>query len=135
LVTRLHTQLNIKANGLRAADAKAISEMLKANKSLTMLDLSDNEIGAWMSRGASTWDPDELTLTPEGPAALADALKVNSSVTSVSQNVQSCCALYALRFCFNFLLVSLSPLSVQSFVLNPIVFDLPVQRLSQRCLK
>ena len=43
--------------------------MLKVNKTLTKLDLSDNEIGAVkLSR-----DP-----TPEGPAALADALKSNS---------------------------------------------------------
>ena len=45
--------------------------MLKTNKTLTQLDLSDNEIGA---------EKDEQIKTPEGPAALAEGLKANQSV-------------------------------------------------------
>ena len=53
-----------KSNCPRTAGAKAISEMLKVNKTLTLLDLSDNEIGAEKnSRGEVT------KATPEGPAA------------------------------------------------------------------
>ena len=53
-----------KSNCLRAAGAKAISEMLKVNKTLTLLDLSDNEIGAEKNSRR------EVTkATPEGPAA------------------------------------------------------------------
>jgi hypothetical protein len=68
-------QLHAKSNGLRAAGAQTIGEVLKTNKTLTLLDLSNNEIGA---------EKDEygkLTkATPEGPAALADGLKANLSV-------------------------------------------------------
>ena len=64
-----------KSNCLRAAGAKAISEMLKVNKTLTLLDLSDNEIGA--EKG---YYGDIIKTTPEGPAALADGLKANQSV-------------------------------------------------------
>ena len=39
--------LQVSKNALRAAGAKAISEMLKVNKTLTKVDLSDNEIGAY----------------------------------------------------------------------------------------
>jgi hypothetical protein len=53
--------------------------MLKVNKTLTVLDLSDNEIG-----GYEEYDEDEdeevFWATPEGPAALADGLKANLSV-------------------------------------------------------
>jgi hypothetical protein len=71
--------LHAKSNGLRAAGAQAIGEMLKTNHTLTRLDLSDNEIGGWKE-----YDEDEeeevFRATPEGPAALADGLKANQSV-------------------------------------------------------
>ena len=70
-------QLHAKSNSLRAAGAKAISEMLRTNKTLTMVDLSDNEIGAYSkdNDGQAPWLP-----TPDGPAALAYGLKANSTV-------------------------------------------------------
>ena len=40
-------QLHAKSNGLRAAGAMAFGEVLKTNKTLAVLDLSENEIGAW----------------------------------------------------------------------------------------
>ena len=51
--------------------------MLKVNKTLAVLDLSDNEIGAYAknNNGRAPWIP-----SPEGPAALADGLKANQSV-------------------------------------------------------
>ena len=73
--------LAVSKCGLRAAGAKAISEMLQVNKTLTKLDLSDNEIGGY---GPSY----NFAATPEGPAALADALKSNSvlQLLDVSRN-------------------------------------------------
>jgi hypothetical protein len=68
-------QLHAKSNGLRAAGAQAFGEVLKTNKTLTKLDLSDNVIGAEKNLYG------EVTkTTPEGPAALADGLKANSTV-------------------------------------------------------
>jgi hypothetical protein len=57
--------------------------MLKTNKMLTLLDLSDNEIGAFQKydrRG----DKDGMQPTPEGPAALADGLKAQTPQYSSS---------------------------------------------------
>jgi hypothetical protein len=48
LVT-LGKQLHAKSNGLRAAGAQAIGEMLKTNKTLAVLDLSGNEIGGYFA--------------------------------------------------------------------------------------
>ena len=67
-------------NLLRADGAKAFADVLKLNKTLTDIDLSNNEIGAYArdNDGRGPWIP-----SPEGPAALADGLKDNSSVTKV----------------------------------------------------
>ena len=51
--------------------------MLKVNTTLTELNVSDNEIGA-ESDGYGN-----VEATPEGPAALAEGLAANSSVTQV----------------------------------------------------
>ena len=75
----LDKQLHAKSNGLRAAGAQAIGEMLKVNKTLTLLDLSDNEIGMWSEGSRARYNYKEHP-TPEGPAALADGLKANKSV-------------------------------------------------------
>ena len=93
------TQVAASRNLLRADGAKAFADVLKVNKTLTDIDLSDNEIGAYArdNVGRRPWIP-----SPEGPAALADGLKDNSSVTKVcvpSSSVQhssipSCHALY-----------------------------------------
>ena len=53
--------------------------MLKTNTTLTLLDLSDNEIGMW-SEGDKRYVGYKEHPTPEGPAALADGLKSNSTV-------------------------------------------------------
>ena len=76
--------LAVSKCSLRAAGAKAVSEMLRVNKTLTKVDLSDNEIGGWYKYG--TWG--DFTATPEGPAALADALKSNSVLQHL--NVSQC---------------------------------------------
>ena len=74
------TQVAASRNLLRADGAKAFADVLKVNKTLTDIDLSDNEIGAYArdNDGQGPWIP-----SPEGPAALADGLKDNSSVTKV----------------------------------------------------
>ena len=74
------TQVAASRNLLRADGAKAFADVLKVNKTLTDIDLSDNEIGAYAqdNDGQAPWIP-----SPEGPAALADGLKDNSSVTKV----------------------------------------------------
>ena len=54
--------------------------MLKVNKTLTMVDLSDNEIGAEVTERWSNGTVKSTKPTPEGPAALADGLKANQSV-------------------------------------------------------
>ena len=75
------TEVQASGNLLRADGAKAFGDALKVNKTITEIDLSDNEIGAWHSnKGRSD---DKVTSTPEGPAALAEGLKDNSSVTKV----------------------------------------------------
>ena len=51
--------------------------MLKTNNTLTFLDLSGNEIGGYRSGFA-------FKATPEGPAALADGLKANTSVQQLN---------------------------------------------------
>ena len=52
--------------------------MLKTNKTLIVLDLSDNEIGGFTTDKGYSYE--KFNPTPEGPAALADGLKVNSVV-------------------------------------------------------
>jgi hypothetical protein len=70
------TVLNVSKNALREVGVKTISEMLKANKTLTEVDLSDNQIGAWTQKACEeTGWSDKVHRTPEGPAALAEALK------------------------------------------------------------
>ena len=56
--------------------------MLKVNKTLIMVDLSDNEIGMWSQGSHDTprSNPYKEHPTPEGPAALAEGLKANQSV-------------------------------------------------------
>ena len=77
----LGKQLHAKSNGLRAAGAQAIGEMLKTNNTLTKLDLSDNEIGGRPAETNEEYDQHGQTVpTPEGPAALADGLQANQSV-------------------------------------------------------
>jgi Ran GTPase-activating protein (RanGAP) involved in mRNA processing and transport len=80
------TVLNVSKNALREVGVKTISEMLKANKTLTEVDLSENQIG-----GYEEYDEDVqwvFKATPEGPAALADALKANTNLQrlNVSSN-------------------------------------------------
>ena len=59
----------------------ACKYMLKVNSTLTELNVSDNEIGAELDEDG---DVVEETETPEGPAALAEGLAANSSVTQVN---------------------------------------------------
>ena len=53
--------------------------MLKVNTTLTELNVSDNEIGMY-----NNLDRTGNHATPEGPAALAEGLAANSSVTQVN---------------------------------------------------
>ena len=54
--------------------------MLKVNTTLTEVNVSDNEIGMW--EDGHLYNRKQHP-TPEGPAALADGLAANSSVTQV----------------------------------------------------
>ena len=77
--------LHAKSNGLRAAGATAFGEVLKTNNTLAVLDLSDNEIGAWTQKACKETDwSDKVHPTPEGPAALAEGLKANQSVQQLN---------------------------------------------------
>jgi Ran GTPase-activating protein (RanGAP) involved in mRNA processing and transport len=78
LSSPLGKQLHAESNGLRAAGATAFGEVLKTNKTLAVLDLSDNEIGGWHFHKGTSYA--EFTSTPEGPTALADGLKANTGV-------------------------------------------------------
>ena len=55
--------------------ARVLAPWLRVNSVLTTLDLSSNNIGGY-------WDDDreEIVFTPEGSAAIADALRVNGTV-------------------------------------------------------
>ena len=77
------TLLDVSGNQMKAEGAAALAD-LKTNKTLTLLDLSDNEIGGWKEYGTYG----DFTATPEGSAALADGLKANQSVQhlNVSSN-------------------------------------------------
>ena len=63
--------------------AKLIGQALRnsANASLTDLNLADNEIGGHYDDDD---DDDDFIETPEGTTAIADALRVNSSLTELS---------------------------------------------------
>jgi Ran GTPase-activating protein (RanGAP) involved in mRNA processing and transport len=69
--------VNISKNMIRAAGAKHLSEAIKEHKTLTSLDVSSNEIGAYSKNndGCSPWIP-----SPEGPAAIADGIKNNGAL-------------------------------------------------------
>ena len=54
--------------------------MLKTNNTLTLLDLSGNEIGGYFAGKDRQGTPNDWKSTPEGPAALADGLKANTGV-------------------------------------------------------
>jgi hypothetical protein len=59
--------------------------VLKTNKTLAVLDLSENEIGAWTQEACEeTGYEDKVHPTPEGPAALADGLKANTGVQQLN---------------------------------------------------
>ena len=76
------TQVQASGNLLRADGAKAFGDALKVNKTITEIDLSDNEIGG-EQKEKSSWNMQQFNATPEGPAALAEGLKMNSTVTKV----------------------------------------------------
>ena len=88
----LGKQLHAKSNGLRAAGAQAIGETLKTNNTLTLLDLSDNEIGCYYGTGYGEQKgeyKEKAFPTPEGPAALAEGLKANQSVQQLDVSANS----------------------------------------------
>ena len=59
--------------------------MLKVNTTLTQLNVSGNEIGGRPVESEEEYDQyGESMPTPEGPAALAEGLAANSSVTQVN---------------------------------------------------
>ena len=72
--------MDASGNQLHAAGAASLGDMLKVNTTLTELNVSDNEIG--MLEDGPSYDRKQHP-TPEGPAALAEGLAANSSVTQV----------------------------------------------------
>ena len=74
--------MQASGNLFRADGAKAFGDALRVNKTLTEIDLSDNEIGAEIENKGMRYETMGKA-TPEGPAALAEGLKMNSTVTKV----------------------------------------------------
>ena len=87
---------SLSRNNLGAAGAAALAPALAANGSLTALNLSSNQIGGYERRrytdafsvnhGYEGW-----IRTPEGPKAVADALLVNNSLTSLDLSSNNLC--------------------------------------------
>jgi Leucine-rich repeat (LRR) protein len=73
--------LNLANNLIRAEGAKHISAAIKGHEALTILDISGNEIGAY-SKGNGGYD--SWIASPEGPLAIADAVKDMRVVSSVN---------------------------------------------------
>jgi hypothetical protein len=59
-------------NTIRAGGAEHLSAAIKGHKTLTVLDISSNEIGAYSkdNDGDAPW-----IASPEGPVAVADAIR------------------------------------------------------------
>ena len=87
---------SLSRNNLGAAGAAALAPALAANGSLTALNLSSNQIGGYerrrytdafsLNHGYEDW-----IRTPEGPKAVADALLVNNSLTSLDLSSNNLC--------------------------------------------
>jgi hypothetical protein len=73
--------LNLAKNVIRAEGAKHIFAAIKGHKTLTILDISGNEIGAYSrdNNGRSPWIG-----SPEGPIAIADAIKDMEALTALN---------------------------------------------------
>ena len=63
---------------LGVEEAKILAEYMRVMASLTQLSLADNNIGGYYDVQRR-----ENVHTPEGPKAIADALRVNASLTEV----------------------------------------------------
>ena len=134
--------------------------MLKVNKTLTMVDLSDNEIGAEVTERWYDGTVKSTKPTPEGPASLADGLKANlsvqqldvsanglgvdggkaiaasiaenSTITSVSYQQNTFLSIFLT--CLSLPLVSAFSIHwVSSSMLNRMVSEPPALKLLERC--
>jgi hypothetical protein len=74
------SSLNLAKNMLRAEGVKQLSSAIKGHITLTILDISSNEIGAYSRNndGRAPW-----IASPEGPIALADAIKDNGALSKL----------------------------------------------------
>jgi hypothetical protein len=75
------SSLNLAKNTIRAEGAKHLSAAIKGHKTLTVLDISSNEIGAYSkdNDGNGPW-----IASPEGPVAVADAIRDMGAMTSLN---------------------------------------------------
>jgi Ran GTPase-activating protein (RanGAP) involved in mRNA processing and transport len=78
------SSLNLAENMIRAEGAKHLSAAIKGHKSLTILDISSNEIGAYSSMADSGDDDGPWIASPEGPLAVADAVKDMGALKSLN---------------------------------------------------
>jgi Ran GTPase-activating protein (RanGAP) involved in mRNA processing and transport len=71
------TELDLSGKNLGTEGALVVAEYLDGNGALTLLDLSSNRIGGYFQyyHTSTTGGYGDYTVTPEGPKAIADAIK------------------------------------------------------------
>jgi hypothetical protein len=71
-------------NTIRAEGATHLSAAIKGHKTLTVLDISSNEIGAYSEDNLLPGESVADTASPEGIVAVADAIRDMGAMTSLN---------------------------------------------------